>query len=128
MNSDWSRTMRSVVAGRHAPLDVLEPLLDVADDLDGVGARLLADLQQHRRLAVDAGQRRRLGYAVLDARDVARPAPGGRRPARMHDLAELLGRVRRARACASSIDCGALLDAAAGDVDVLRLQRRATRR
>ena len=41
---DAQRRSRAAAIG----LELLEPLLDVVDDLDGVGARLLADLQQHR--------------------------------------------------------------------------------
>ena len=77
-----------------------EPLLDVVDDLDGVGARLLADLQQHRGVAVDAGQRARLGHAVFDARDVAEPHRMAVDLAQ-HDVAEPVDATRRGRACAA---------------------------
>ena len=52
---------------------LLDALLDAVDDLDGVGARLLADLQDHGGLAVDAGDGLGLGHAVLDPGHVADP-------------------------------------------------------
>ena len=60
-----------VVARRQLRLHVLEPLLDVLHDLHRVGAGLPTDEQHDRADAVDPRQRRRVGHAVLDARDVA---------------------------------------------------------
>ena len=108
-------------AGRIA-CEIREPLLDVVDDLDGVGARLLADLQQHRRLAVDAG------HACAPRPCRPRRAPTSRHAHRVavhlaqHDVAEL-ARVLDAAAGAHRDRLRALVDAAAGDVGVLRLQR-----
>ncbi len=98
-----------------------EALLDVVGDFDGVGARLLADLQQHRGLAVDAGLRARLGHAVLDPRHVAK----ANRVAvdfAQHDVAETVDGLD-APARAQRHRLPALIHAAAGHVGVLRLQR-----
>ena len=47
-----------------------EPLLDVVDDFHRVRAGLLANLQEHGRVAVDVGECRHISDAVVDARDV----------------------------------------------------------
>ena len=93
------------------------------DDLDGVGARLLADLQQHRRPRRRRWRRVvRLGLAVLDAARRRATRIGWPSCSRTTispnsatdcDAAE---RAQRQR-------LRALVDAAAGNLDVLRLQR-----
>ena len=110
-----------LIAWRQRRLDVRQPLFDVVDDLDGVGAGLLADLQQHGRIAVDAGERPRLGHAVVHAPDVVDLYRVAVHLAQ-HQVAELLGRLDAA-AGAHRDRLRALVDAAAGDVGVLRLQR-----
>ena len=99
----------------------VEPLLDGVDHLHRVGAGLPADGEQHRRLAVHVGAGQRLGHAVLDPRDVAQQ---DRVAVALldDDVAELLDRLHAA-ARAQGERRGALLDAAAGDLRVLRLQR-----
>ncbi len=59
------------VADRQASLEFLEARSNRANDLDGVGTRLTANLQEHRARAIDVGHRLRLGFAVFHARDVA---------------------------------------------------------
>ena len=103
------------------PSQLGEPLLDVVGDLDGVGAGLLADLQQHGGLAVDARRGTRFGHAVLDPRHVAQPNRVAVHLAQ-HHVAEGINR-RDASARAQRHRLGALIHAAAGNVGVLRLQR-----
>ena len=95
--------------------------LTAVDDLDGVGARLPADLQEHRAGAVDVGDGVGIGLAVFDARDVGDPD----RVAVLladDDVVEL-GDGLDAAARAQRDRLRPLIDAAAGDLDVLRLQR-----
>ncbi len=63
-----------------------------------------------------------VGLAVLDARDVARRGSGGRRVRRTTMSSNSATVCTRPRV-RSVTDCGALVDAAAGDLDVLRLKR-----
>ena len=111
-----------LVAGRGERRDFGQPLPDGVDDLDGVRARLPADRQQDAGLAVQAGRRVRLGHAVFDRRDVAQE----------HRMAFALmdddvAEVRRPTATRprvrSVMAVRALLDAAAGNLGVLRLER-----
>ena len=79
MKRDWSLPMLIWRSGGSVRLDRLEPLLHPVDHLDGVGARLLADLDADRRRA--ACRRVALAHflhAVLDAADVGE----GDRPSR----------------------------------------------
>ena len=94
---------------------------DRFDDLDGVGARLPPDLEQHRRGAVDVGDRLGLGLAVFDARDVG---DADRMAVLLahDDVVELRDRLHPA-AGAQRDRLRALVDASAGHFDVLRLQR-----
>ena len=115
-----------VVAGRQRRPQLLEALLDGVDHFDGVGARLPADVEQHRARAVDVGDGVDVGFAVLDARDVADP----HRMAVLladHDVVEL-GDALDAAARPQRERLRALIDAAAGNLDVLRLQRARRRR
>src|SRR6185503_18658654 len=59
-----------VIAGGQRRLHFFEPRLHLFDDLDRVGARLAAHLEQHRAGPVDVGDRLGLGFAVLDAGDL----------------------------------------------------------
>ena len=108
------------VACRERSLEILEPLLHVADDFHGVRARLLPDLQHDRRLAIQAGQRRRLRLAVLDAGDVVH-ANGMAGHITNDDLAELPRRFDPA-ARPHRDRLGSALDPAARDVRVLHLK------
>ena len=56
--------------GRERALEVLEPRPHRVDDLDRVGARLLADREDDRRISVEDRGALRLFPAVLDAADV----------------------------------------------------------
>ena len=58
-------------AGRQQRLHLVDALVGLVDDRDGVGAGLLADAEAHRRHAVEVRIVRGIGRAVLDARDVA---------------------------------------------------------
>ena len=58
------------IAGRERRLELREPVLHGVHDRDRVHARLLANLQQYRGVAVDAGESPGIGHAVLDACDV----------------------------------------------------------
>ena len=109
-----------LVARRQPGLHFGQPLLDVGGDLHGVGPRLLADLQQHRRLAVDAGLGGGLGHAVFDPGHVAQPHRVAAGLAQ-HHVAEAVDR-RDPAAGAQGDRLRALVEAAAGDVGVLRLQ------
>ena len=93
-------------------------------DLDGVGARLPADLQQHGAGAVDVGERLGIGLAVFDARDVA---DADRMAVLLadDDVAEL-GDGLNAAARAQRDRLRALIDAAAGNLDVLPCSARDT--
>ena len=71
MNRDWSRMISVVMSGGQGGRELLEPGLDVVDDLDGVGPRLLLDDQADGVVAVEPGQRARLLERVLGAADVA---------------------------------------------------------
>ena len=72
MNSDVIADDADVVAGRQRrPALPSSRSLTAVDDFDGVGARLPADLQQDRAVAVEVGDGLGLGLAVLDPRDVA---------------------------------------------------------
>ncbi len=62
-----------VPALRELALQLLEALLDRFDHLDRVGARLLADLEHHGRLAAHGSDRLSVLDAVLDAGHVAHP-------------------------------------------------------
>ena len=110
-----------LITGGQDSLQIGEPLLDVVGDLDGVGAGLLADLQQHGGLAVDARLRARFGHAVLDASDIAQPNRVARHFAQ-HHVAEGVDRLEAA-ARAQRDRLRALIHAAAGNIGVLRLQR-----
>ena len=64
-----------LVAGRQRLRGRLELFLDAVDDLDGVGARLPADVQQHRARAVDVRDRVGVGHAVFDLARRPRSSP-----------------------------------------------------
>src|SRR5262249_38073527 len=102
-------------------LQLAEALTDGADDLDGVGPGLPPDLQQHRARAVDVRNRLGVGLAILDARDVADP---NRVAGHFtdHDVGELASGLHTA-AGAEGHRLRPLIHAAAGNLDVLRLQR-----
>ena len=91
---------RDAVARRHRRAQFLEAVLDVLDDLDGVGARLPPDVQHDRRRAVDAGQRAGVLHAVLDGGDVGH-RDGMPLAHPDDDARELLDRRRRGRGCAA---------------------------
>ena len=70
MKRDWSLPMLIWMSCGSCGLDPLQPLQDAVDDLDGVGARLLADLDADRRRAAQPRRAPHFLHAVLDAADV----------------------------------------------------------
>ena len=70
-------------SGGRAWLELVDAVLDGLNDVERVGAGLLADFEHDGGLPVQAGERARLLDAVLDVGDVAdahgRAAHGGRR-------------------------------------------------
>ena len=109
------------VAGRQRRLQIGQALLDVVGDFHRVGARLLADLEQHRGHAVHAGLGGRLGHAVFHPRHVAQ-AHGMPGHFAQHHVAEGVHRLEAA-ARAQRHRLRALIEASAGHVGVLRRQR-----
>ena len=71
MNRDWSRMTSVAMSGGSAGLSCVELGLDVVDDLDGVGARLLLHDQADGVVAVEPGEAPRLLERVLGPADVA---------------------------------------------------------
>ena len=122
MNSDWSRTTCDRVAGRR-PADALRRAArHFVDDLTVFVPDCWRTSQHDGRLAVHVRRTSSASaIAVLDARDVAEQdgvaflLPNDDVAERLHRLHAAAGAQRHAG--------GALLDAAAGDLDVLRLQR-----
>ncbi len=97
-----------------------ELLLEPLDDLHGIRSRLLADVHDHRGLAVDRRDRFRLGHAVFDMGDVAdldHIAVRGRE----RDVGEISGRLHASVRAQCEI-AQALLHLAPGDLHVLRLE------
>jgi hypothetical protein len=109
------------VAGGQLRPQFGEALFDPPNDLDRVGAALLAHVEQHRRLAALVPGRLGLGHAVFDRRDVAQPhrvalARGDDELAERLDRLDPAARAQRERAAA-------LLDAPGRNFDVLRGER-----
>ena len=108
------------VAGRQRRFETRQSILDRANDFHGVGAGLPPDLQQHRADAVDVRERIGLRLAVLHARHVA-DANGMAFLLSNDDVGEF-GDGLHATARAQRDRLRSLIDAAPGDLDVLRLQ------
>ncbi len=110
--------MQTVLGGRL--LQFGQPFLEQPGDLDGVRARLLADVQEHGRRVVIAGQALDLLRAVLDVPEVA---DGDRVAAAILDGDLLdLGHARDAAHRPQREFELTRLDGAAGHLQVLRLQ------
>ena len=70
MNRDWSLTTNVSMSGGSSSRELLEPLPDVLDHRDRVGARLLLHDQADGVAAVEPGQAAGLLERVLHAADV----------------------------------------------------------
>ncbi|MGX1292846.1 hypothetical protein AB7M75_002754 [Bradyrhizobium ottawaense] len=60
-------------AGRNPLLQLGDQRLYPVDGIDDVGIALLGDLDQHRRLLVEPGDRARVSDGILDVGDVGQP-------------------------------------------------------
>ncbi len=107
---------------RQRGADLIDSLLDGGDHVERVGARLLAHGERDRRLAVEPRNGTRLLVGVLHFADIGdadgRSIDGGDDDAReIERLLDAAERTERELAVA-------LVDAPAGDLDVLRRQRQ----
>ncbi len=118
MNLESSRTIVSLHRLRQRALDRLQPRPDAFDDRDRVLAHRPPDVEQHGRLVAEPDRRGRTLDAVFGVADVRHPnrraVLGGD-----DDVVEFLGGVDAAHRPEQQLSL-ALLDGAAGNLDVLR--------
>ncbi len=100
-----------------------DPLLQEIHDLDGVGAGLLADLKHHRGLARERSRRSRAPPSPSSTRATS-PMRTGWPPRLAMGIERELRRRRHPAVGAERQVPRALLDLAAGELDVLTLERR----
>ena len=108
-------------AARRRFLGFVKAFQHTIDDRQSVGAALLQDRELHRRFAVEFGIGSRFGQTVIDARHVGKQNLSAALRAQ-HDVVELLHRSQAAQRAQRQF-ARALIDVAAGNFDVLRLQR-----
>ena len=126
MKRDWSPPTLMLDVRRQRRLDPLEPRQDAVDDLDGVGARLLADRHARRPFSPSSRVwlRDLLRRVSIDAADVAerddRAVPVGE-----DDLVELLDVAGAGPSCAARFPTGPAMKLPPGISTFWRCDRRA---